>query len=309
MIRKILLLVLSFFLLTGCQKDIQQINIDYTYSDPFAKKVFISGSECKLLENPCDIAWNNDLLYVVNQGNDNILIFDKDGKLVNTFGTSGQGQGEFLNPEAIAIAKDYIYVVEQDSCRIQIFTKDLSFYKELKMDKLANDASVRALDIEADETGNIYLSVKGTKSKLLNIYAISKNGKIRKIGKNMIGVLGKDPSGNIYFAQSFEYIKNGYQDGESFVGLITKKFKKKFDLPHGYSPLSICVSDSRLYLFSYSRCQIDEFTMDGSYVKTIYHENPSVENAEVKHMTMYNNKFYMSDSKNNIIYMFEDSGN
>mgnify|MGYP000270946814 CR=1 FL=1 len=45
--------------------------------------------------------------------------------------------------------------------------------------------------------------------------------------------------------------------------------------------------------------------LDGEYLQTLYHENPSVENSELKHMAMYGNKFYMSDTKNNIIYLLE----
>ncbi len=64
----------------------------------------------------------NGLLYVTDTGNSRILVFDKDGKFVRTFGAFGTGDGQMDNPVGIAARADgTIAVADTNNARILLF--------------------------------------------------------------------------------------------------------------------------------------------------------------------------------------------
>jgi len=55
-----------------------------------------------------------------------VQIFDKVGKWIYSFGSKGNGQGQFMGPEAISISNDgHIYILDKGNSRIQVFTYDV----------------------------------------------------------------------------------------------------------------------------------------------------------------------------------------
>ena len=53
---------------------------------------------------------------------DNVQVFNRDGKLLMSFGKPGQGLGEFWLPSGITIdSKDMIYISDSFNRRVQIF--------------------------------------------------------------------------------------------------------------------------------------------------------------------------------------------
>ncbi len=68
---------------------------------------------------------SKDNLYVVDQENNRIQVFDENGKFVRLFGAPGYSYSEFGRPVDIAIgSNDVIYVAEAGNHRIQIFSND-----------------------------------------------------------------------------------------------------------------------------------------------------------------------------------------
>ena len=78
-----------------------------------------------LTGNPSDIAVDsgNGWLYTLDAVNNRVNRFDKDGNLLNSWGSSGAGDGEFLRPSHIALDLDdgWVYVVDAGNHRIQRF--------------------------------------------------------------------------------------------------------------------------------------------------------------------------------------------
>jgi len=75
---------------------------------------------------------NRSLLYIVDSGNNRVLIFDFEGKLVKIIGSKGQGPAEFANPTGICILKDSkLAVADRNNNRIQIFDKSWHFLKSI----------------------------------------------------------------------------------------------------------------------------------------------------------------------------------
>ena len=62
-------------------------------------------------------------ILVADYGNYRISIFNKDGNLIHSFGSSGSDDGKFNHPLGIAISpNDNIYVSDSDNNRVQIFS-------------------------------------------------------------------------------------------------------------------------------------------------------------------------------------------
>ncbi|MGI8855720.1 MAG: flippase activity-associated protein Agl23 [Thermomicrobiales bacterium] len=67
----------------------------------------------------------NGLLYITDTGNSRILVFDKTGAFVRTFGSFGTGDGQMDNPVGIAARADgTIAVADTNNARVLLFTAD-----------------------------------------------------------------------------------------------------------------------------------------------------------------------------------------
>lgn len=96
----------------------------------------IQGSFEKPLSNPIDIVIVNENLYVTDNKNDQIQVFEKDGTPKFIFGKSGQKEGEFQYPYGItADSKNKIYVGDLYTGKISIFNTEGKFLKYFKTDK------------------------------------------------------------------------------------------------------------------------------------------------------------------------------
>ncbi|MBI2843884.1 MAG: 6-bladed beta-propeller [Armatimonadetes bacterium] len=71
---------------------------------------------------------HNDSLYVTDVAGQRVLVFDKEGKLVLTFGASGSERGKFQSIEDIAVDRqDRIYVTDATGIPVQVFDKSGKF--------------------------------------------------------------------------------------------------------------------------------------------------------------------------------------
>lgn len=63
---------------------------------------------------------------------DRVQKFTSDGELVDIFGTSGTGEGEFNHPHGLAISRsgdELVYVGDQENGRVQVFTPGGAFVR------------------------------------------------------------------------------------------------------------------------------------------------------------------------------------
>ena len=66
-----------------------------------------------------DSVW---MIYVSDQWNDRIQVFDQGGRFLRKWGESGSGDGEFNQPQDVAIDRDgNVYVSDQGNHRIMVF--------------------------------------------------------------------------------------------------------------------------------------------------------------------------------------------
>jgi len=61
-------------------------------------------------------------IYVSDSVNNNILIFESDGRYLKTWGKTGSLSGDFWTPQGLFIdERDHIYIADQTNARIQVY--------------------------------------------------------------------------------------------------------------------------------------------------------------------------------------------
>ncbi|HUQ89618.1 MAG TPA: 6-bladed beta-propeller [Vicinamibacterales bacterium] len=90
-----------------------------------------SGVEGSSFSRPTDVAWDkNGNIYVADGigTNNRIAKFDKDGRFIKHWGSTGEGNGQFRGVKSIAIAANGdVYAADAGNKRIQVFTADGAF--------------------------------------------------------------------------------------------------------------------------------------------------------------------------------------
>lgn len=130
---------------------------------------------------------SNSLIYVVNKGDNNILVFDTDLNYIRTIGRFGQGPGEFQKISAISTSREGNLVVT-DRGRIQILTKTGEYLGGFRV-----QLRVPAFPVCSciDSKGRLFLPYVAGDS-LISVYSLdgkllTRFGKIYEITKKYTG--------------------------------------------------------------------------------------------------------------------------
>ncbi len=93
------------------------------------------GEDWELLSRVSGVAFDaNENLYVLDAGNNRVLVFDANGKFLRKIGKKGGGPGELLSPVGLAFTHDgYVAVTDLGRPGISLFRPDGSFVKNLMM--------------------------------------------------------------------------------------------------------------------------------------------------------------------------------
>lgn len=80
------------------------------------------------LKRPMSVVVDSKGRIIVNDLSDRIFIYDKDGKLVKSFGKRGKKDGQFKDTFGLAVdSKDRIYVSDTGNYRVQVFDPEGNF--------------------------------------------------------------------------------------------------------------------------------------------------------------------------------------
>jgi len=149
-----------------------------------------SGTPGSSFSQPSDVAWDRaGNIYVADGlGNNNrVAKFDKDGRFITHWGSTGTGQGQFMGVRAIAIdAHDNVYVADAGNKRIQVFDAQGAFKSEF-----SNVGTPRAMCMTRGSTQYLYISHVGDEDGMEDaaIYKVQLDGKV--VGR--FGSAGKLP--------------------------------------------------------------------------------------------------------------------
>jgi DNA-binding beta-propeller fold protein YncE len=114
-----------------------------------------------MVQQPSDIAISPDgSVWVTDMATDQLYQFDAGGKLVRTFGETGQGDGQFEFADYGAVGLDghgNVYVLDTGNERVQKFTPDLTFTLAWGKNGSANGEFLHPTDIAVEEDGSSFV--------------------------------------------------------------------------------------------------------------------------------------------------------
>ncbi len=149
-----------------------------------------TGTPGSSFRGPADVAWDRAGNIYVADGvgaNNRIAKFDKEGRFITHWGSTGSGPGEFNGVKGLAIdAQGNVYAADIGNHRIQVFDADGTFKSEFD-----NVGTPMAICISPGPTQYLYVSHSGDPDGMedATIYKVQLNGRV--VGK--FGSAGKLP--------------------------------------------------------------------------------------------------------------------
>jgi DNA-binding beta-propeller fold protein YncE len=93
-----------------------------------------AGAQSDLFQRPTDVAWDaaGNIYVADGYGNARVAKFDKNGKFIKSWGSTGAAPGQFNSVRGIALdAQGNVYVADAGNKRIQVFDSDGTFKAQL----------------------------------------------------------------------------------------------------------------------------------------------------------------------------------
>jgi len=164
----------------------------------------VPGNDQTHFGRPTDIAFLPDGTFFVTDGyiNTRVVKFDKQGKFLMTWGTPGNGPGQFNLPHAIAIDRNNrLYIADRLNSRIQVFDENGKFLDQWPNIRrpidlmITADRHLRVADLDTNKILQYDLN-----GKLLSSWGTYGTFPGAFWGIHQFSV---DPQGNLYIAETF----------------------------------------------------------------------------------------------------------
>ncbi len=147
-------------------------------------------------------------IYVADTHAHDVKVFDDDGRLLETIGHRGEGEGELNFPTHLAFAADKLYVTDGMNARVQIYDTQGKVIGALGRRGLFIGNFTRPKGVTVDVSGNIYV-VESFYDNLLvfnsaGSFLMPIGGTGREVGQFYLPAgVWSDPRGRIYVADMF----------------------------------------------------------------------------------------------------------
>jgi hypothetical protein len=278
-------------------------------ADQFSTPTFLSTFGLSNLTKPTGITIDsNGDIYVIDSGNSKIKKFDSNGKLLYSWGSSGSGNGEFVNPNGIVVGKNYVYIADTGNARIQMFDKNGTFVYSWGMygDDPGKFHTPTAMAL--DEKGDFFVADSGRDAIQIfdSDYAFAYD--IRPLlteGSNFTAINGiLFDSQNNFYASAIDNKILKFSDSGNFINFFGSMGAEKgrFD-----NPTAIALdSNGNFYVADTNNHRIEKFDPDGNFILSWGSEGNEVEQFEepVGLVIDSSDNIYVVDKGNNNIQKF-----
>jgi len=214
-------------------------------------------------------------VYVVDQRNDRIQIFDSKGSFIDEFGTKGSGDGELAYPSNLAVdSAGDIYVVDQQNYRIVKFDPDGNFVTTWGPDGAVGGGFIKEpAGVAVDSSDNVY--VADVWQSLIQMY--DSDGTFMKAWAYPADISDEDsfrptcvavgPSGFIYMT---DYLNDRVQKFDP-VGTLTASWGSQGTGEGEFSyPTGITVdSAGNVYVMDTFNHRMQKFDSDGNFLSVL----------------------------------------
>jgi DNA-binding beta-propeller fold protein YncE len=275
-----------------------------------------------LLPQPEGIDVDRDGNVFVNEiGENRINIFDANGTLKSTWGSSGEDLGQFSHPHGNEVEDEnnedvndvYIYIADQNNDRIQKFSKDGTFITTWGEEGEGNGQFLHTHGIDLDSDGNVYVSDRDQPS----IQKFSSDG-------TFIKKWGSEGTADGQFIQPWDVSVS--HDDRIFVPDFGNNriqiFSKDGDFitswgaagsgPGQFDGPAVVAFDSEdnVYVTDSGNHRVQKFTSDGTFITEWGEEgqsNGQFSMPEGLAVDTSSGKVYVSDTSNNNVQVFAPS--
>ena len=129
---------------------IQVLNPDLTFSS------YLHGN----FNQPKDLAFDSaGNVYIADNENHQIKIFDEDGGFLRQFGKEGTDEGELNYPTGVSVDRDgVVYVVELYNYRVSLFTREGKFLSSFGSKGSGAGQFINPRGVAVDRNGTVYIS-------------------------------------------------------------------------------------------------------------------------------------------------------
>lgn len=137
-----------------------RVTLDYFDNTP---TVIGAGGGADYIDAPYGIdAAADGSISIADRDNNRLLTYDADGTFLQSWGTYGSGQGQFMNPIDVVWATSgmdhYVYVLEMTGNRVQKFTADGQYVGTWGSYGTGNGQFWQPMGIAVDPAGNVYVA-------------------------------------------------------------------------------------------------------------------------------------------------------
>ncbi len=255
------------------------------------------------------VAFCNDKVFVTDEANNVVILWDYKNKRYDKFGKKGNGKGEFLSPKGIVgTSTGRIYVVDSGNGRVELFDPNFKFLKEWGVKDLVEGQLLFPKGVGVGINDEIYVS-DSTQS---TIAKFGQTGKpINNIGKMGLydGMLyapsriNIDNEGRIFVADS---LNNRIQVFSENGDLVYKFGEKGAESGQFVTPEDVCLDeDGKIYVADTQNQRIQVFNKEGKFRYKFGKEG--YKEGDFKYPTgirVRKRKLYVADSGNHRIQIF-----
>lgn len=270
------LILILLLMYSGCtqnhtyldtDKEPQQIEVNLNPS-------FFLVKELSDVELTGAVSYVNHFI-ICDAGKNCLTISNQSGDQLRTLGTLGNGPDEFINPTGLDVSKDRLYVLDAGNKRIKIYDSSFNCIDTIPLNVLEPTDEIYYLDISVSDSGTCYVTTNSTFGDTSRVYIIDPAGAITASTSPMYGYTYCDGD-TAYFINEFELFSTNNTQTAAFSShyLYTidhdGTLNKKMELPYKYGPSDFIVEGNDLYVLSCAWARLDHFTLDGTYIETLF---------------------------------------